>query len=98
MHATRETRPESADFDDDSASEHTQVQRVVRPAAIAAQQLQYHLFIPRKTRDPVLNGAYELWRDVWQSTFLEADGVADLYSDEFTRQDEIGVLTVGAQC
>jgi hypothetical protein len=98
MHAIRETRSESAAFDEECESEQTQIQRIVRPEAIAAQQMQYHLFIPRKTRDPVLDGAYELWRDVWQSTFLEADGVADLYSDEFTRQDEIGVLTLGTQC
>lgn len=98
MHATRETLPESPDFDDELASEQTQVQLIVRPEVIAAQQLQYHLFVPRKTRDPVLDDAYELWRDVWQSTFLEADGVADLYSDEFTRQDEIGILTLGTQC
>jgi hypothetical protein len=98
MHATCETRPQDADFDDEPASEHSQVQLVVRPETISAQQLQYHLFVPRKTRDPVLDGAYELWRDVWQSTFLEADGVAELYSDEFTRQDEIGVLTLGTQC
>lgn len=97
MGATPEQRAES-EASEDQASEHTQVQRRVTPQAIPVEQLQYHLFVPGRTRHPLFDSAYELWRDVWQSTFLEAEGSAELYSDEFTRQDEIGVLTQGARC
>lgn len=82
---------------EEPASEHTQIQRIER-RPIAVDRLQYHLLRPQVVRQPLLEAAYELWHDVWQSTFLEADGTAEIYSDEFTRQDEIGVLTAGTCC
>jgi hypothetical protein len=80
------------------ASEHTQIQRRAEPRTIAAGDLEYHLYRPRQSRAPLLDQAYEVWRDVWQRTFEEADGVAEVHSDEFTRQDEIGVLSCNGCC
>lgn len=79
-------------------SEHTRIQRIARARTIPVEQLQYHLLAPKVIHQPLLDAAYELWRDVWQMTFLEADGIADLRSDEFTRQDEVGILTAGTSC
>lgn len=83
--------------EEEPASEHTRIQRIAR-GPVAAARLQYHLLRPQVARQPLLEAAYELWHEVWQSTFLEADGTAELYSDEFTRQHEIGVLTAGTRC
>jgi hypothetical protein len=35
---------------------------------------------------------YEHWHDVWSRTFFELDGAECTYSDDFTRQDEVGAL------
>ncbi|MEY4550343.1 MAG: hypothetical protein RL685_6538 [Pseudomonadota bacterium] len=90
--------PEATGRVEERASEHTQIQRVAPARTIPVERLQYHLLSPRVTCQPLVEAAYELWRDVWQTTFLEVDGVAELRSDEFTRQDEIGVLTAGTAC
>ena len=79
-------------------SEQTLVQRRSAPRAIAVEELEYHLYAPRRSYDPTLEQAYELWHDVWQRTFEEADGAAVVHSDEFTRQDEIGVLALDGCC
>jgi hypothetical protein len=42
--------------------------------------------------------AYELLRDGWQATLSELSGITSIDSDEFGRQDEIGVLAVGRSC
>jgi hypothetical protein len=96
MQAISKARVET-DTHAEPASEHTQVQRAASAPTIPVEQLEYHLFVPR-AHDPLLDSAYELWRDVWQSTFLESDGIAQIHADEFTRQDEIGVLTLGRCC
>lgn len=83
---------------EEPTSEYTQVQRRVRLRTIAVEELQYYSVPARPMRHPIVEKAYALWREVWQSTFLELDGVAELCSDEFTRQDEIGVLMFGARC
>ena len=97
MHAARAVRAETS-TPEEPTSEHTQVQRRVGLRTIAVEDLQYHLLSPRPMRHPIIESAYALWREVWQSTFLELDGVADLSSDEFTRQDEIGALMHGSRC
>lgn len=79
-------------------SEHTQIQRKAAPRTIAVEQLEYHLYTPSRAHDPLLEQAYAVWHDVWQRTFEEADGAAQVHSDEFTRQDEIGVLALGGCC
>jgi hypothetical protein len=80
------------------ASEHTQIQPVRQPRTIPVEQLEYYLFNPRRARDPLLDGAYRLWRDVWQSTWQEAKVSTPMYSDEFTRQDEVAVMAMGGSC
>lgn len=97
MHAVRAVRAENR-APEEPTSEHTQIQRSVGLRTIAVDELQYHLVSPRPMRHPIIERAYALWREVWQSTLLELDGVAELSSDEFTRQDEIGVLMHGTRC
>ncbi len=36
--------------------------------------------------------AYATWRHVWTETLGELDGAERVFSDDFTRQDELGVL------
>src|SRR4051794_35785869 len=97
MHAARAVRSEPGTAEEPT-SEYTQVQRRVSLRTVAVEELQYYLVPSRPMRHPIIERAYTLWREVWQSTFLELDGVADLSSDEFTRQDEIGVLMHGTLC
>jgi hypothetical protein len=97
MHAVKRSssQPRPAD---DTPSEHSRVQHKIRPRTLAAEQLEYHLFVPQRAHDPLLEDAYRVWRDVWRDTFEELEGTAQIHSDEFTRQDEIGVLTLGGRC
>jgi hypothetical protein len=71
-----------------------------RPA-IDPERLSYHLLRPREAGPadvPVLGVAYECWRSVWKEFLLERDKAGYLPSDDFTRQDEIGVLFHGWEC
>ena len=83
---------------DEPISEHTQVQRRVDPQTLCVEDIKYHLFSPQRTHHPLLEQAYEVWRDGWQETLRELDGSGPVHSDEFARQDEIGVLSVGESC
>src|SRR4051812_42209218 len=47
--------------------------------------------------------AYQHWHDIWEGHFKERDGIKKLYSDNFTRQDEICAffwkdICLGATC
>jgi hypothetical protein len=83
---------------DEPQSEHTHVQPVAQPRRIPVEALQYHLFRPRHTHDPLLEEAYEVWRDAWKATLLELNGSVSLHSDEFGRQDELAVVAIGGRC
>lgn len=91
-------RPSQDSDANEAPSEQTRVRRKPRPRILAVEELEFHLFVPQRAHDPVLESAYELWRDVWRDTFEQLDGIKQLHSDEFTRQDEIGVLTLGGRC
>ena len=95
MQTIRDARAES-DALDEPASEHTAIRATVGHKTVAVEQLQFHLLSPRRYGVRLLDDAYELWRDVWRSTWQEAKGSTEIYSDEFTRQDEIGVLSLGS--
>lgn len=41
---------------------------------------------------------YKCWQDVWGATFKELDGLDELKSDAFTRQDFIGAIFVDGEC
>lgn len=41
---------------------------------------------------------YRTWQLVWKQTFMELDGVSQLYSDGFTRQSKIGSLIYKGKC
>lgn len=77
--------------------ENTRIQ-VGQPRRVQVEALEYHLFRPRRARDPLLERAYELWREGWRTTLFELDGTTELHSDEFGRQDEIGVLSLDGSC
>jgi hypothetical protein len=79
-------------------SEHTLIQPVARRRSVAVDDLEYHLFKPRRTHDPLLERAYEVWREGWKATLLELEGAAEIHSDEFARQDEVGVVSLEGRC
>jgi len=79
-------------------SESTQIRRRPVHRRIPVRKFEYHLLRPGMTHSPLLRNAYELWRDNWQITLRELEGVERIDSDEFGRQTEIGVLTVGRTC
>jgi hypothetical protein len=54
--------------------------------------------LKRGTREPYIAEAYACWREVWFEALVELDGIEHLYSDEFTRQDEIAALFYGGVC
>lgn len=83
---------------DKPLDEQTQIQRIGNPRTIPVSELEYHLFAPRRAYAPLLESAYQLWRDVWQSTWEEANVATPMYSDEFTRQDEVAVLAHNGSC
>lgn len=89
--------PASAE-QEEPRSEHTHVQPVAQPRRIAVEALEYHLFRPRRAHDPLLEDAYEVWRDSWKATFSELQGSVALHSDEFVRQDELAVVAAGGRC
>lgn len=65
------------------------------------QQLSYHLVRPRHVGLAdvgVVGEAYRCWSEVWSETLHELDGVSDIPSDEFTRQDEVGAIFHGYEC
>jgi hypothetical protein len=54
--------------------------------------------LQRGTREPCVNEAYACWRDVWFEALRELDSIEHLYSDDFTRQDEIAALFYNDVC
>jgi hypothetical protein len=71
-----------------------------RPApTVAMAELDYRLVCPRGAAQPLLSRTYEAWRDGWRSALQElSDTAGDRGSDEFTRQDEIGVIDIRGAC
>ncbi len=62
-----------------------------RVEGIEPASLRYVLQTPRGDgRD--LDLAYATWRRVWTEALAELDGADRVFSDDFTRQDELGVL------
>lgn len=67
--------------------------------ALDPELLRYRLLAPRaRTKSRELALAYATWRRVWARTFAELDGQAAMFSDDFTRQDELGVLFHDGEC
>jgi hypothetical protein len=62
--------------------------------------LQLHILKPRELKQNtwLLNAAFEHWNHIWNRTLEELDGLKDLRSDDFTRQDEILCLFDGEKC
>jgi hypothetical protein len=68
------------------------------PRQVNADALQYSLLKPRRSRHALARASYALWRNEWFATLNELDGLSRLHSDDYTRQDEIGVLSLGDDC
>jgi hypothetical protein len=68
---------------------------------IDAGQFAYTIVEPAATGDANrlrLLDAYQCWRTTWAPVLRDLDVVNHLFSDEFTRQDEIGALTYRSRC
>ena len=63
-----------------------------------ADAIEYHLLKPRDSAHPLAAATYELWRNGWLAALREVSGVTRIHSDEFSRQDEIGVLSYAGTC
>jgi len=63
-----------------------------------ARDLQYRLVNPRGPLTEGLRAGWEVWRNGWTDTLRELEGIDHLPSDEFLRQDEIGVLLHEGRC
>lgn len=65
------------------------------------QELQYYV-IPGEGVAPehraIHREAYRMWKDVWSQTLLEVDGSSQLFSDNFSRQSNIGALFRAGEC
>jgi hypothetical protein len=80
------------------ASDQTQIRSKAPRRRVCVEALEYHSFKARTSNHPLFCSAYDLWRDEWRATFQELDGTTRISSDEFLRQDEISVVSVGSQC
>lgn len=76
------------------------VSEVVRATQIEPAALSYQLLTPRNTRadDPRIVEAYRCWRATWREAFVELEQHSELYSDDFTRQDEVGAVFQHDEC
>jgi len=97
MQATHDFLSEAGSLDE-PASEATRVQRICKPQVIPVEALEFHIFAPQRAREPLLEEAYEVWRSVWRAAFEAVHGTYQLHSDQFTRQDEIAVLSTEGRC
>jgi hypothetical protein len=70
---------------------------MTRPS-IALSDLAFHVLGRGAARRSTMRHAYELWRDGWTATLREVAGIERLYSDEFTRQDEIVAVFRAGVC
>jgi hypothetical protein len=46
---------------------------------------------------PYVSKAYDMWRGVWLGALSELEGKTDIHSDDFTRQELVGVLFHGIE-
>ena len=67
----------------------------IEPAA-----LSYQLLTPGQTRadDPRIMEAYRCWRATWRDAFVELAQHTELFSDDFSRQHEVGALFQHDEC
>jgi hypothetical protein len=69
-----------------------------RPAqTLDVARLRYALVSPADASEE-RDLAYATWRRVWTETFEELDGVRGVFSDDFTRQHELGALFHEGEC
>ena len=65
------------------------------------RDLVYHLIPgenPSSRAKGIYEAAYRCWSRVWSATFRELDGSPLLFSDDFTRQSQIGAIMSGDRC
>jgi len=63
-------------------------------------KLQFFVLKPGEFKQNawLINSAFEHWNQVWGNTLKELDGLSELHSDDFTRQDEIFCLFSEEKC
>jgi hypothetical protein len=88
----------SESTEQESPNEQTQIRSKAPRRSVNVEALEYHTFKARTSNHPLFCSAYDLWRDEWRATFQELEGTTRIHSDEFLRQDEISVLSIGPQC
>lgn len=63
--------------------------------------MKLYLFSGRAAYGPERNmyeKCYQMWKTIWQQTFLELKGHKEIFSDAFTRQDKICALFRDQEC
>jgi hypothetical protein len=73
---------------------------VLAALEIEPEALRYHLLTPGQTRadDPRIAEAYRCWRATWRDAFVELEQHSELFSDDFSRQHEVGALFQHDEC
>jgi hypothetical protein len=74
---------------------------IVPRAIVRPDALELRFLCPR-TEDPaelaLVEQAFECWREVWSEAFYELEGATVLFSDNFSRQDEIAAFFQDGEC
>jgi hypothetical protein len=65
--------------------------------ALWISKLSFHN-LTRRDKGARFAAAYDCWREVWFDAFVELENIDRLYSDDFTRQDEIAALFYEDTC
>lgn len=73
---------------------------VVPAQQIEPSALTYQLLTPGHTsaHDSRIVEAYRCWRATWRDAFVELEQHSELFSDDFTRQDEVGAIFQHDEC
>jgi hypothetical protein len=79
----------------------TRFEASAKAPAIQAERFSYQLLVPRASL--CADGArwddvYDCWQTVWGQTLRELDGADMVFSDDFTRQHELGCLFYSGRC
>lgn len=72
-----------------------------RRPALDPERFAYRLLRPHEPATAsraVWDSAYDCWHTVWGQTLAELDGASALFSDDFTRQHELGCLFYSSRC
>jgi hypothetical protein len=67
--------------------------------SVDLSRFDFYVLAPRRERDAAeLLVAYHCWKNVWRATLAELDNLDRVFSDDMTRQDEVGALFYEGAC